>query len=97
MNELVLWAVRYSHGGVHLANLLLQLHDITLWATALTCVTLAPAIVEFAYFAGFAGAGMALPTPDVRSGRLPSTACPTLHHGYWTSEGSTAWRVPVAA
>jgi hypothetical integral membrane protein (TIGR02206 family) len=68
VNELIWWAFRYSHEGVHLANLPLQLCDITLWATALACVTLVPAIVEFAYFAGFAGAGMALLTPDLWSG-----------------------------
>ena len=67
VNELIWWAFRYSHEGVHLANLPLQLCDIILWATVLACVTLVPAIVEFAYFAGFAGAGMALLTPDLWS------------------------------
>jgi hypothetical integral membrane protein (TIGR02206 family) len=67
VNELIWWAFRYSHEGVHLANLPLQLCDIILWATVLACVTLVAAIVEFAYFAGFAGAGMALLTPDLWS------------------------------
>ncbi len=67
VNELIWWAFRYSHEGIHLANLPLQLCDIILWATVLACVTLVPAIVEFAYFAGFAGAGMALLTPDLWS------------------------------
>ena len=65
VNELVWWVFRYSHEGVHLVNLPLQLCDITLWAAALACVTLVPTIVEFAYFAGLAGSGMALLTPDL--------------------------------
>ena len=65
LNELVWWRFRYSHEGVHLWNLPLQLCDVTLWMTALACITLTPALVEFAYFAGFAGAAMALLTPDL--------------------------------
>ncbi len=68
VNELIWWVFRYSHEGVHLANLPLQLCDITLWATVLACITLRPAFVEFAYFAGLAGAGMALLTPDLWTG-----------------------------
>jgi hypothetical integral membrane protein (TIGR02206 family) len=65
LNELVWLRFRYSHEGVHLWNLPLQLCDVTLWMTALACITLTPALVEFAYFAGFAGAAMALVTPDL--------------------------------
>ena len=65
LNELVWWRFRYSQEGVHLRNLPLQLCDVTLWMTSLACITLAPALVEFAYFAGFAGAAMALLTPDL--------------------------------
>lgn len=65
INELVWWCFRYSHEGVHLWNLPLQLCDITLWITSLASITLASALVEFAYFAGFAGAAMALLTPDL--------------------------------
>jgi hypothetical integral membrane protein (TIGR02206 family) len=67
LNELVWWAFRYSHEGLHLWNLPLQLCDVTLWATVVACLTLAPALVEFAYFAGLAGAAMALLTPDLWS------------------------------
>ncbi len=49
------------------SNLPLQLCDATLWVTVLACITLTPAMVEFSYFAGFAGAGMALLTPDLWS------------------------------
>jgi hypothetical integral membrane protein (TIGR02206 family) len=65
LNELVWWHFRYSREGVHLWNLPLQLCDITLWMTALACLTLAPRLVEFAYFAGVTGAAMALLTPDL--------------------------------
>src|SRR5206468_2227502 len=66
-NELIWWGFRYSHEGVRLPNLPLQLCDVSMWATALACITLVPAIAEFAYFAGIAGAGMALLTPDLWS------------------------------
>ena len=67
INELVWWVFRYSHEGVHLSNLPLQLCDVTLWASLLACLSLRPAFVEFAYFGGLAGAGMALLTPDLWS------------------------------
>jgi len=65
VNELIWWAFRYSHEGLHLWNLPLQLCDCSLWVSALACITVAPRIVEFAYFAGIAGAGMAMLTPDL--------------------------------
>ena len=64
-NELIWWVFRYSHEGVHVANLPLQLCDLTVWMTVLACLTLIPAVVEFAYFAGVAGSAMALLTPDL--------------------------------
>lgn len=67
INELIWWAFRYSHEGLHLWNLPLQLCDVTLWMSALACLTLAPRVVEFAYFGGLAGAGMAVLTPDLWS------------------------------
>ena len=68
VNELIWFAFRYSHEGFRPAlNLPLQLCDATLWATAFACITLIPALVEFSYFAGVAGAGMALITPDLWS------------------------------
>jgi hypothetical integral membrane protein (TIGR02206 family) len=65
VNEAVWLCYRYSLEGVHLWNLPLQLCDVTLWMTAFACLTLARPLVEFAYFAGFAGAAMALLTPDL--------------------------------
>ena len=51
-NELVWWAFRYSHEGLHVWNLPFQLCDVTLWMSALACLTLSAPVVEFAYFAG---------------------------------------------
>jgi hypothetical integral membrane protein (TIGR02206 family) len=66
VNELIWWCFRYSHEGFRFPhNLPLQLCDATVWATIIACITLAPAIVEFTWFAGIAGAGMALLTPDL--------------------------------
>jgi len=65
VNELVWWVFRYSHEGIHATNLPLQLCDLTVWMTVLACLTTFPAVVEFAYFAGVAGSGMAVLTPDL--------------------------------
>jgi hypothetical integral membrane protein (TIGR02206 family) len=67
INELIWWTFRYSHEGLHLWNLPLQLCDATLWMSALACLTRAPRVVEVAYFGGLAGAGMAVLTPDLWS------------------------------
>ena len=65
-NELIWWVFRYSHEGFHFPqNLPLQLCDVTVWMTVAACLTLTPWVVEFTYFAGMAGAGMALITPDL--------------------------------
>ena len=66
-NELIWWAFRYSHEGVHLANLPLQLCDLAVWSAVWACIKPVPIVVEFAYFTGLAGAGMALLTPDLWS------------------------------
>jgi len=67
VNELIWWTFRYSHEGLRIGNLPLQLCDATLWGAVVACLTLAPAVVEFTYFAGLAGAGMAVLTPDLWS------------------------------
>jgi len=66
VNEIVWWVFRYSHEGFRFPrNMPLQLCDVMVWATVVACLTLAPRVVEFDYFAGIAGAGMALLTPDL--------------------------------
>jgi hypothetical integral membrane protein (TIGR02206 family) len=65
LNELVWWVFRYSHEGIHVSNLPLQLCDLTVWMTVLACLTTIPVVVEFTYFAGIAGSGMAVLTPDL--------------------------------
>lgn len=67
VNELLWWGFRYSREGLHKGNLPLQLCDATLWTTALACLTLKRPLVEFAYYVGIAGAGMAILTPDLWS------------------------------
>ncbi len=67
LNEFGWWYFRYSHEGLRVSNLPLQLCDVSLWATVFACLSLKPLLVEFAYFAGIAGAGMALLTPDLWS------------------------------
>jgi len=67
INECIWWIFRYSHEGLHLANLPLQLCDLTVWVTVLACLTRNGVAVEFAYFTGLVGPGMALLTPDLWS------------------------------
>lgn len=45
----------------------LNLCNITTWVAVLACLKLYPQAVEFAYFTGLAGGGMALVTPDMGS------------------------------
>lgn len=67
-NEIIWWIFRYSHEGFRFPqNLPFQLCDVTVWSTVIACITLIRWSVEFSYFAGLAGAGMAVITPDLWS------------------------------
>jgi hypothetical integral membrane protein (TIGR02206 family) len=90
VNELIWWGFRYSHEGLHLWNLPLQLCDVTLWTSALACLTLSAPLVEFAYFGGLAGAGMALVTPDLWS---PWPAYPAIY--FFLAHGGIVLAVSV--
>lgn len=71
LNEIIWWIFRYSQEGFRFPlNLPLQLCDVTVWSTVIACITLTPLAVEFSYFAGLAGAGMAVLTPDLWSAWL---------------------------
>jgi len=60
--------MRYYTDRFHFPDLLpLNLCNITAWVAVVACLTLWPVAVEFTYFAGFVGAGMALLTPDMGS------------------------------
>lgn len=60
--------MRYYTDPFRFPNLLpLNLCNITAWVAVIACLTLSPLAVEFTYFAGFCGAGMALLTPDMGS------------------------------
>lgn len=65
LNELIWWIWRYSREGIHVNNLPFQLCDIAVWFAVAACLSRAMPIVEFTWFAGIAGAGMALLTPDL--------------------------------
>lgn len=90
VNELIWWAFRYLHEGVHLWNLPFQLCDVTLWMSALACLTLSAPVVEFAYFGGLAGAGMALITPDLWT---PWPSYPAIY--FFVAHGSIVLAVSI--
>ena len=57
---------RYFHDGVAFPDRVpLHLCNVTTWVAVLACLTLGYRAVEFTYFAGLAGAGMAVLTPDM--------------------------------
>jgi hypothetical integral membrane protein (TIGR02206 family) len=64
-NEIAWWIWRYSREGIHTGNLPLQLCDAAVWFAVASCLTRAQLLAEFTWFAGIAGAGMALLTPDL--------------------------------
>jgi hypothetical integral membrane protein (TIGR02206 family) len=77
--------LRYRTADIRFPGTLpLNLCNVTTWVAVIACLTLSPAAVEFAYFAGFSGAGMALLTPN--SGSLPAAFF--LNHGAIILTGS---------
>jgi hypothetical integral membrane protein (TIGR02206 family) len=59
---------RYATADIRFpATLPLNLCNITTWVAVFACLTLSAPAVEFTYFAGIAGAGVALTTPDMGS------------------------------
>jgi hypothetical integral membrane protein (TIGR02206 family) len=57
---------RYFHDGMRWPDAMpLNPCNITTWVAVIACLSMAPWAVEYTYFAGFSGAGMALLTPDM--------------------------------
>ena len=65
LNELSWYGYEIHTSGLSADMLPLQLCDITLWVTALACLTLNAWCFEMAYFIGICGSGMAIITPDI--------------------------------
>jgi hypothetical integral membrane protein (TIGR02206 family) len=78
--------LRYLNADIRFPQTLpLNLCNVTTWVAVIACLTLSNHAVEFAYFAGFTGAGMALLTPDQGS-ILPAAFF--LNHGAIILSGS---------
>src|SRR5262249_44120402 len=91
VNEVVWWAFRYTNEGFQpQVNLPLQLCDATVWSTVIACATLNATAVEFSYFAGMAGAGMALLQPDLWT---PWPTYPSIF--FFADHGTTVCAVAV--
>jgi len=77
--------LRYRTADIRFPNALpLNLCNVTTWVAVIACLTLSPWAVEFAYFAGFSGAGMALLTPNSNA----LSAAFFLNHGAIILTGS---------
>lgn len=77
LNELIWYAFELCTQGFHFPNgLPLELCDVTLWITAVAAYSLNPWAFEIVYYAGLAGSGMALVTPDLWTSLW---SYPTLH------------------
>jgi hypothetical integral membrane protein (TIGR02206 family) len=77
VNELIWWGYRYSREGFRFPEgLPLQLCDVTIWLTVIGCLWPTRAATEFLYFAGLAGAALALLMPDLWA---PWPAYPSIY------------------
>lgn len=93
VNAIVWYVFVYTHEGVRIrANVPLQLSNLVVWTTALACITLIPLLVEFSYFAGMAGAGMAILTPNLWS---PWPSYPAIY--FFIAHGAVVIAVVVLA
>ena len=77
LNEAVWWVYRIRHEGFRFpGGLPLQLCDFALWLTILALLTMNRWAYEVAYYAGLAGAAMAVLTPDLWA---PLCSYPSLY------------------
>lgn len=92
VNEIIWWIWRYSREGIHAGNLPLQLCDAAVWVAVFACFTQSPALAEFTWFGGLAGAGMALFTPDLAA---PWPQWPAIY--FFISHGGVVIAAALAA
>ncbi len=76
-NEVIWYVYDLRVEGFHFPDgLPLELCNVTLWVTVVAACTLNPLAFEIVYFAGLAGSGMALLTPDLGT---PDWSYPTIY------------------
>lgn len=95
---------RYFHDGLAWpSGLPLQPCNVTAWVAVAACITLSPLAIEYVYFVGIAGAGMAVITPDmgadwparffISHGVLIVTACVLTFSNPEPLRPGAVWRV----